>query len=370
MLFERVDKGFDKSTLSRDLEIELNKQMSKTMKRIHKTLKTGTCYFCGKPIASFCNSHNVPRYCLENIGTNGEVLGPNAILELPRMGLSIGKHTPGINESGTFSMICRECDSTIFQDYENPENYYQDKVPTSRMLTQIALKNYLKVIYKRKIEIALMEDTVNRLPPVDLPSILLLKEYQEKLKVSALDLESYKSSFERAKMFFESRKDNGYYLFYYKLLDYVAPITIQIPIVISIGFGDEIINDVFSMNPNYEPKDLHVCVFPQQTTTAILLFVDYGNTRYSRFRRQFLKLDEESKLGIINYIVFLYSEDYFLAKDLSQKMDLTVLKEIANITPVIRNIGPINGTSVLTKKYSLSKWKDIPNLLSEKYKIR
>lgn len=370
MIFDRVDKGFDKSTISREKEIELNKQMSKTMTKIRASLKTGNCFYCGKPVNSYCNSHNVPRYCLENIGSDGLVSGPNAIYELPKMGLSIGKETPGINESGTFSLICRECDSRIFQEYENPANYLAGCEPSQKMLSQIAMKNYLKFIYKRKIEMALMENSLEKVQATDFASALFLKECRTRLNVSKLDLDAYVESFSKARKYFETGKGTGYYLIYYRLLDYVAPIAIQAPIVVSIDLDGNVINDVFNMNPGYEPKDLHVCVLPQKSTTAILLFVDYGDKRYSKFRRQFLKLDDESKLGVINYLIFLYSEDYFMSGEIQNIVDLAELNEIANITPVIWDIKPVDDTNILAEKFALDKWKNIPNLLAADNKLR
>ena len=37
----------------------------------------------------------------------------NTILNIPLL-----KDDKGINEAGTFHLICRDCDSKIFQDYE------------------------------------------------------------------------------------------------------------------------------------------------------------------------------------------------------------------------------------------------------------
>lgn len=59
----------------------------------------------------------------------------------------------GINNTGTFHLICANCDSREFADYENPENY-NDK-PTQIMLSQIAQKSYLKEIYKQTKNIEL-----------------------------------------------------------------------------------------------------------------------------------------------------------------------------------------------------------------------
>ena len=59
----------------------------------------------------------------------------------------------GVNKAGTFHLICNDCDSKIFSDYENPDNYSNQ--PTPKMIAQMALKNSLKSISKRLFEIEL-----------------------------------------------------------------------------------------------------------------------------------------------------------------------------------------------------------------------
>lgn len=366
MFFDRVDKGFSKSMFDQEQEIELNKQFAKTMAKVRASLKTGTCYCCGKPITSYCNSHSIPRYCLENIGTNGEVSSPNAIYGLPRMGQVIGKETPGINESGVFYLICRECDSTVFKEYEDPTHYTPGAEPTQVMLAQIAMKNYLKFIYKRKIEIELMESTLGR----DHVHPLVIKEFSAKLEVSKIDLDTYSDSFALAKKYMETGKGPGYFLFYYRLLDYVAPIAIQVPLVVSIDLEGNVVNDLYNPDPDYKLSDLHVCVSPQKATTAIMLFTDAGEKRYRKFRKQFSKLSDTEKLGVINYIIFLYSEDYYMAREIQDKIDLQSLNRVANITPVIWSTTQYRDTRQVANTFSLANWKCIPNLLSEEYKLR
>ena len=56
----------------------------------------------------------------------------------------------GVNRSGTFNYICKKCDGTFFQDYENPNNI--EKYPTDKMLAEIAVKNILLQISKRAVE--------------------------------------------------------------------------------------------------------------------------------------------------------------------------------------------------------------------------
>ena len=102
MFFERLGYGIDKYSIPKNIEIFLNKKMSQTISEV-KTQSKKRRFYCGKQVSSFCKSHNVPRFCLENIGIDGEVSGPNAILGLPQMGISIGKEHLGISEAELLS---------------------------------------------------------------------------------------------------------------------------------------------------------------------------------------------------------------------------------------------------------------------------
>ena len=369
MFFESVGFGFDKNVLSREEEIELNKKFTKQLHSVQEELKDNTCFCCGKHISSFCDSHFVPRFCLENIAISGMVTGYNAILGLPSMGVSAGKEAPGIGEAGTFRIICRDCDSTIFQDYENPDNYSDGKHPTQKMLSEIAMKDYLKFIYKRKLEIALSKRTVELCNDNSIFSAYVKKKHDVEVPIKTLDLRAYTHCFERAKMSCQKGL-TCYYTVFYKLLDYVAPIAVQSPIPLSIDIEGGVINNIFNQDPSYNPTDIHVCVFPLKDKTAVLMFINDGDKNYRKFYKQLRNRSLDEQLGIINYIIFLYCEDYFLAKDITNRVDLSTFKEVAEMTPVIWSSAPINNATQISAQYTLSNWSRIPNLLSEKYKIR
>ena len=83
--------------------------------------------------------------------------------------------------------------------------------------------------------------------------------------------------------------------------------------------------------------------------------------------------DQKAVVDILceaDYIIFLYCEDYFLAKEISSIVDMSQLKEVAETTPVIVSSTPIDNALQISAQYSLANWKRIPNLLSEAYKIR
>ena len=129
----------------RDEIIEATKALNKMIKDSRNQAKQSNCYYCGNDCDSFCNSHTLPAFCLRNIAQNGKVFYSNTILDLPLL-----KDDNGVNEAGTFHLICRDCDSKVFQDYENPDNYKD--IPSIKMLAQIDMKNNLKNISKRLME--------------------------------------------------------------------------------------------------------------------------------------------------------------------------------------------------------------------------
>ena len=129
------------------------------------------------------------------------VLTLNSLIDLPFI-----KKETGVGQTGTFQIICRDCDSKVFSDYENPDNY--SSMPTQKMLAQIALKNNLKYISKRKQEIGL--HTVIESEMDFSSSTFAHDDY-----IKFLDLKEYMVGYRKAKKCLE-KNESGYYLCYYK----------------------------------------------------------------------------------------------------------------------------------------------------------
>lgn len=193
--------------------IEMRKKYSKLINESKRQAKQEKCLWCGKKITRFCNSHSVPRCVLDNIDTDGKVDYFNAIVNIPFI-----NSDKGMNEAGTFKLLCPECDGKIFQDYESLEALKE--IPSERMLEEIALKNILLMLNKRYTEIALYNN--------------LLKEskipypFDKKQEVNSLDERDYFWDFNRIK---EIMKENDerceFKLFYWKHLDYTVPIAFR-----------------------------------------------------------------------------------------------------------------------------------------------
>lgn len=356
MLRLGFDNEEDKQHYSNN-KISINKRMSRVNAEARQKAKRETCYVCKKKCSSFCNSHSVPQFCLKRVASDGKVYMSGIQPVYPILGKD-----NGVNDAGTFHLICRECDGTLFQDYENPAAY-MDR-PTGKMLAQIVMKNYLLVISKRFQERALYtimsEQFKNRYDYA-----------MHQLEIIDLDLAEYQSEFERAKTARAGNHDDWYYLCYYQQLDYVVPFAFQGPVVMVSDFEDNVINDIYNMSPDYHTKEIHMAVFPLEKASVVMMIVDSREKRYRTFYRQLNKLSFEEQLSAINYIIFSCSENVFISKGLSDEIlkDRHFLETCQKSNIAVSGYPFGDALSAAIREFTLSKRKDVPNLLSKKYAL-
>lgn len=333
------------------------KKVNQILKEARQAAKRDTCYFCEKPVTSFCNSHSVPRFCLKNIATNGEVLTLNIVVDNPLL-----DEKKGVENAGTFHLICRECDNDIFKEYENPDNYLNQ--PTPKMIVQMALKNSLKFIDKRLNETELYNINAQKTDEARIYS-------DAKNIVNKLDLKEYGDSYKKAKKALEKDSTTDYYVCYYKKLNYVVPIAFQSSLALTVDFNGNIINNIYNQSPKYRIQRIHISVLPLKTETAIVMFIEDGDIRYRTFYKNFNKLKLEDQLATLTLIMFLYSEDMYFSKSIEKEVQESknlceagkTGQDIVSFTPFFDPL------EILRESHSLDKRHDIPNLLSEKYKL-
>lgn len=348
--------GYDDST--RDFyeanKVLLRKMSSRLMKDAKQRAKRQTCFMCGKECSSFCNSHSVPQVFLKRIAPNGKVYFSGMQIELPILGADTG-----VKEAGTFRLICRECDSTLFQDYEDPSAYNQ--LPTGKMLCEIAMKNYLLMISKRLLEKELYQLLYQSFPEQSF--------FEEQITISDLDLRGYIADFQYAKQSFEKNKDDAYYLFYYQKLDYVVPLAMQSSVVVVCDFKDNLIVNVKNLSPDYDAKSIHVAVFPLESTSVVLMFCRSNEKTYRRFYRQLNKLNKADQLAAINHIIHSYCENIFLSKDIPESiLKSPEFQDVCQKCTTSKKNLPDSIASAI-KEFSLSKFRETPNLLDNQYAI-
>ena len=354
--------------------VDYRKKLSGNFSRAKSAAKGDTCYYCGKKVSSFCNSHNIPQFCLKNIDENGKLKYYNEFMGMPLL-----DSEKGINNAGTFHIICKACDAKIFQEYENPDNYISVSFnPSELMIAEIAMKDYLKAISKRKIEVE-MYKILDEETPLSMGHLVANK----KNEVNDLDLVEYSNNFNKAKRVAESLKNGqkvneGYDVVYSQRLDYVVPIALQSCFSMVSDFIGDKVNDVYNMSPNYHPRDIHLAVLPMKDSSIILMFVDSHERVYRNFIRAFKHLSDEDKLGVISYLIFLYTEDYFISPEASSDiLDNDELKRaFVNISDAIASGWKMTeqqakdqASKATRERMRLDKWKNVPCVFDKKYSI-
>ena len=330
-------------------KVEFNKLYSQISVQSRKESKPDNCLYCGCETTQFCNSHTIPAFVLRRIAEQGKLFTSGKIIDSP-----IITDERGVNNSSTFQIICRECDSKIFQDYENPDNY--DSPPTDRMIAQIALKNHLRNIGKRQFERSLYAILREKYGTI-------IGDQQE---VIELDLKDDMRGFRYAKKALKRSWGDEYYLFFYKKLDYVVPIAFQGKLNLLVGLNDEQINDVYNKSEKYKIQPLHAAIFPLENSSVIMLFIEKDGNRYRPFYKAFGKLSLNDQLAAINYMIFCLSEDVYLNKCLDDdyfKND--EFKRVAGQTSMLFPEGTADSYANTVKEdFSFSSMVKIKNFLA------
>ena len=334
-------------------KIEFSKKMSQLSSESRKNTKTGKCLYCSKETNSYCSSHSIPASFLRNIADDGKLYTHAGLIDLPLL-----KDDTGINKAGTFLIICRECDSKIFKDYEDKNNY--SELPTQKMLAQIAMKNYLKSISQRAYEISLHENIGEEFD----------FDFTNTNQIKDSDLKENIQGFKRAKKVDIKCVQDEYYLFLSEKLDYVVPMAFQHQIALAVDLEGGVINNLYNHDSKYKIKMAHIAIFPLEDSSVVMMFIDQKDRRYRALIKQINQLSTEEKLELINYIVFLYSEDFFLSKKVSEEvMTDEKLKNVSGKTGISMISRNCNTLDALKQNYDLSNVKDIPNLLSNEHSI-
>ena len=102
----RLEELFPENALSKEQNINFHKALSMGESFAKKNVRPNNCLICNSSKNPFCNSHSVPARCLRAIAINGDVKVFNGLVKIPAV-----DDDKGVNEAGTFKLICRECDN-------------------------------------------------------------------------------------------------------------------------------------------------------------------------------------------------------------------------------------------------------------------
>lgn len=359
IFMNRIEMSSD--GFSDDQIIELRKIINDQIKDARKKSRHNKCLLCDKE-GGFCDSHIIPQFCLKNIAWNGKLNSFNTLIDSNFL-----KKDSGIKDAGIFHLICKSCDGRVFQNYENSDAY--ETIPTVTALNQIVLKTSLRDIYKHESEIEMykaMKKVMKEKSPF--LSIFINKMLDSQIAARKWDTRECYEIFNTAKENLES-SENWLRIISYDKLDYTVPIAFQGMIALVTGVNGETINDNYNYDSSYKVEYLHIAVFPLKQSTAVILFLDNKCSRYENFEKFLSNSTREKRLEIINRIIFLYAEDYYLSKLLDDEI-IRTLQEPAKILQDTFTTNPRKSLKNSVKDYDLRRDFCIPNLLSRDYSVK
>ena len=346
--------------LSSDQIIEVRKMLAKQIKNARSNSRHKKCMLCDH-VGGFCNSHTIPQFCLENIAWNGKLNSFDTLIASAFL-----SQDSGINNAGTFHIICRPCDNKFFQDYEKTEAY--EGIPTEIALNQIALKTVLRDIYKHETEIEMFEVSKKMMKEKS-PFLSFFANIMLDAQINArsTDIQECYEIFNRATAFLNTH-ESWLRIVSYDKLDFTVPIAFQGMVALITGVNGEVINNIYEHNGDYKMEYLHIAVFPLRQSTAVVLFLDTNCSRYAQFEKYLAETSQEDRLEIINRIIFLYTEDYYLSKQLDEDI-IKSLQEPAKTIHDVATFNPQKSIKKAVNEFDLRRYNDIPNLFAKEYSI-
>lgn len=279
--------------------IDIRVEKNAIQKRIFESKRPCNCLLCKKN-TSLINSHTIPRTFIDNIAINGKVLNFNWFIKDVTK-----KEETGINNSNTFRMVCSECDSKYFNEYENEDVYSDDFLPSQLFMRKIALKSYLRILSTKYDDFFSNEELKN-----------YSMAYGQYKRLFENDIKDYKNLINKLKNEVSKSDDSTRFtIIYSKKLSYVIPCAFQGLMGLVTGFNGEVINNLYLINKKHT-TNIYICAFPLKQSSQIIVFRDMYNSNYKQFENTFEKLSEEEKLTVINEIILMYSNDLIISPKL------------------------------------------------------
>ena len=340
----------DENLANEDMVTWQTKEYDKIAK---KEVKGRFCFICGNEVSSFCNSHTIPAFMLKYIAIDGHLKSYGALAQNP-----LDKGKKGVKQAGTFKLICRTCDSKLFQMYENEANYGNVKM-INQLLGEIALKTILKTISKRLYEKKMYELILEDIYHSPINHFL-----NEMIHGKLLDLKQLNRDYQYLTSNIYNIEE--FKILFYLKLPYRVSVAVQDMINLTCDFDGNIINNIFDMSNDNTLYPFYICVFPLKCERHIIIFSRKDINIYNKFFLQLSKKTIYQQLQLINYLIIENLEDYFI----NEKIDTSSLEDSARRLPIIQGTALINSLDSITiynKDYfSPDKWSSLYNLLDNK----
>lgn len=288
-------------------EIKAIKETKEFIAMTKKEFKVSNCVLCGKAIDGKCNSHSVPQFVLKELRDNSKLFSVNSVIDYTNGGLSL----KGLNNCGTFHLLCPNCDGHVFSDYENKESL--DTLTSTitsafgcKIMAEIMLKSCLLEYYKKQQD-HYFQDAINRIP-----------EYEPKYigDFSSIDAKDYMNQINNLKSIISSNSSNRFHVSCCRILDHKSKIAGQPLIAIRNDMQGKILNDVFNCDSSNEIVDTQFVVFPYNNKTLVLVYcLSEHYPKLRSFLDYLESLNGNKQLRLIQATIFSYSEEIYVNKE-------------------------------------------------------
>ena len=351
-------------------KIQMKKSLSRKMKVMREDLKPRNCLLCDKDTTSFCNSHTIPQLSLKNISDSGMLTQAGYLI-----GSDLSDNDKGVNNSGTIQIICRKCDSFYFQEYENEMNLRS--YPSDKMLSQMALKNLLLELVRRReekyhFEKLMSDNTSNKALYLRIPEISrkTLENTSQKIKdlhnSFDYDIEDFQNEILLHKTAIEDNLKGVYQIIFHEVLPYKTPIAFQGSLTLIRDMYGYPVNDTSNHSKNNRIQKLHLAILPLKEKTMVLAFYLKRDRKYKSLKSQFNSSPRLKKLEFLNYLIFAYAENYYFSPKIKEKIRRN--EKLVSLSQELFG-KPILGQYVGVDSYKRVEPDEIPNFLLEKWAI-
>jgi len=263
----------------------------------------------------------------------------------------------GVNNSGIFKFICHSCDNEFFNDYESEEALLGEI--SDKMLAEIALKNGLMNVSKRSQEVKLYSSLPERIIGID-----------DMIDLYSLDLRDFLQEVEVHKREILNNTKGAYQIVFKEILPFVVPIATQVAITLQNDMYGYPVNDVFNPNPKVSMQDLHLVIFPFKKSSLVLAFYHKKDKNYRTLRHQFNSENSKKTKEFLNYLVFAYTENFFISKTIYEKIQNN--KKLIQLSRELYqkpNLGNLSMYDFFNLKYEPVKPAEIPNFLTKDWAL-
>ena len=230
------------------------------------------------------------------------------------------------------------------------------------MLAEIALKNMLLQLNKRAIEKELIK--------IEQREFKIFDNHEDGINVKIIDFSEFEAEVHFHKNLVKSNEEGCYQILFWKLLPYIVPIAMQSAMAVTKDIEGNEINNVYNMNPSVRMQYLHLAIFPLYGQSVVLAFFHKGDKFYRRLWHQFNCMNSKEALEYINYLIFKYTENYYIAKKIEKEViSNEALKRLSREYDEMPSLGMLGIDNLWGLGYKPVNKNDIPNFLEEEWAL-